>query len=252
MPWNVMFAGGSSPHLVMADSSMSVMRFLDWFPLSVSIYANRSFLAPPAGMGPGMRDIWEQMTPKAYTSVVDARLAAGYAALATSAGRRPVVRYARDLQLSEFHLGENLILLGSASANPWVELFEDQLDFRIVLDPVRGFTVHDRHPRAGEPATREAPTTSGKTGEAWATLSLVNGLDGRGRVLIAQGTSMEGTEVAGNLALTRSEELARVLRQCGVDPGGTEGRFEILLRLDATGGSASRSQIVTARCGARP
>jgi hypothetical protein len=175
-------------------------------------------------------------------------MAAGYASLATAAGYRPVIRFARDLQLSDFHLGENLILLGSTSSNPWVELFEDQLDFQLQLDQTHGATVTVRHQEPGDPASLTSHISSGRTGEAYATLALVHGLDRRGSVLIAQGTSMEGTDVAGSLAVMRPEELAAVLRRCGIDPTNPSGRFEILLRLDATAGSARASSILATRC----
>jgi hypothetical protein len=76
---------------------------------------------------------------------------------------------------------------------------------------------------------------------------LVNGLDGRGRVLIAQGTNMEGTDLAGELALN-PDRMATELRRCGIDPANPSGRFEILLRLDATAGSASASAVLARRC----
>ncbi len=227
---------------------MGALRYLSWFPLSVPVYANRSFLAPPSGLSPEFLAVWNQVAPKAYTSIVDARLAASYASLAAAAGRKPVLRYARDLQLSDFHLGDNLILLGSSSSNPWVELFQDQLDFRLDLDQSGRFTVTVQHPKPDDPTFLASHVSSGTTGEAYATLALVNGLDGRGAVLIAQGTNMEGTDVAGSLAITRPEELATVLRRCGIEPTNPSARFEILLRLDATAGSAVTSSILATRC----
>lgn len=248
LPWITLFNGGSVPHVILADASMGVLRYLDWFPLSLSFYANRTFLVRPPHFSPETRMMWDEIAPKSYTGLGDARLAAAYASLAAAGGCKPVIRFARDLRLSDFHLGENMFLLGSSSANPWVELFEDQLDFHFRLDRTRGVTVTVRHPRAGDPAFLTSRISSGKTGEAYATLALVRGLDGRGSVLIAQGTTMEGTEVAGSLALTQTEQLAAALRGCGLDPVKPSGTFEILLRLDATGGSASKSSILATRC----
>jgi len=248
LPWTALFNSGAVPQLIVADAGMGYLRYLDWFPLSLPVYANRSFLNPPSGLPPAMRSVWDEVAPKAHTSVVDARLAAGYASLAVVAGRKPLIRFARDLQLSDFHLGENLILLGSNSSNPWVDLFEDQLDFHFHLDRTRGVTVTVRHPKSGDPASFTSPISSGRTGEAYATLALVRGLEGRGSVLIAQGTTMEGTDVAGGLALTRTAELAAALSRCGIDPARPSGTFEILLHLDATAGSASKSSILATRC----
>jgi hypothetical protein len=248
LPWTALFNGNLPPHLILADSGIGNLRYLNWFHLSVPVYANRGFLVPPPGLSPEFREVWDQLAPRAYTSIVDARLATAYASLASAAGGKPALRYARDLQLSDFHLGDNLILLGSSSSNPWVELFQDQLDFQLNLDQSRRVTVTVRHPKPSDPTSLTTHVSSGTTGEAYATLALVNGLDGRGAVLIAQGTNMEGTDVAGSLAITRPDELAAVLRRCGIDPTDPSSRFEILLRLDATAGSALTSSILATRC----
>jgi len=248
LPWTALFAHNSAPQLIVADSGLGNLRFIYWFPLSLSIYANRSFLNEPPGLNPDDHFVWEQTAPKAHTSAVDARLAASYAALATVAKSTPVIRFARDVQISDFHLNQNFILLGSSSANPWVELFDDQLDFHYHLDRTRGVTITVKNPRPGDPQTLQSPISSGKTGQAYATLALVRGLDGQSSVLIAQGSTMEGTEVAGTLALTRTEELAGILRRCGLDPASPTGTFEILLRLDAAAGSALKSSVLATRC----
>jgi len=247
LPWTALFSGGA-PRLILADSGVGNLRYLNWFPLSVSVYANRGFLLPPPSLSPQFRDVWDQVAPKAHTSISDARLAAAYATLSSTAGTKPILRFARDLQLSDFHQGENLILLGSSSANPWVELFEDQLDFHITLDQPRRVTVTVSNPKPSDPKILTTEVSSGTTGEGYAALALVNGLDNRGAVLIAQGTNMEGTDVAGSLAMTRPEELAGVLRGCGIDPTNPSARFEILLRLNATAGSALKSSILATRC----
>lgn len=115
------------------------------------------------------------------------------------------------------------------------------------FDPVRGNRVEIRHVRPGDPAALASSVASGTTGKAYATLALVNGLDGRGRVLIAQGTNMEGTDLAGEMALN-PERMAAELRRCGIDPGKPGGRFEILLRLNTTAGSARSSAVLATRC----
>ncbi|MCE5307932.1 MAG: hypothetical protein LLG20_09825 [Acidobacteriales bacterium] len=248
LPWVALFNGPLPPQLVLADSGIGSLRYLQWFSLSVPVYANRSYMVPPSGLSPEYRDVWQQVAPKAYTSIVDARLATAYAPLAMAAGHEPVLRYARDLQLADFHSANNLILLGSSSSNPWVQLFQDQLDFQLELDQSRRVTVTVLHPKPGDPSSLSTDVSSGTTGVAYASLALINGLDGRGAVMIAQGTNMEGTDVAGNLAMTRPDELAAVLRGCGIQPTDLSARFEILLRLDATAGSTVKSSVLATRC----
>ena len=247
LPWVALFEGGHTPQLIMADSAMGTLRAFQAFPTSLEDYSNRRFLSPPEGLPEYYLRPWNMIARKGFTSIADARIAAAYAPLAVAAGRVPVIRSARDFSLSDFRHGDNLILLGSNASNPWVELFQDQMDFLLRFEADRPNRVEIRHPHPGDPAALATGVTSGATGEAYATLSLVNGLDGRGRVLIVQGTNMEGTDLAGELA-ANPESMANALRRCGVDPANPAVRFEILLRLNTTAGSATDSSVLATHC----
>jgi hypothetical protein len=145
-------------------------------------------------------------------------LAAELAQAAMSAGPTVLIRSARNVQVGDFRYGENLMLLGSAAAKPWVELFQDKLDFHIQLDPVlpkqKG---RDQNPGPRDPKALLSSISTANTGESYASLPLVKGLRrGRRNALIAQGT-MEGTDLAGELAF-RPDDLARILSGCGAGP----------------------------------
>jgi hypothetical protein len=244
LPWVALFDGGQSPRLVMSDSGMGALRLLRPFPVSLEDYANRRFLEPAPELPSAFRAPWRELAHRQLTSVANARIAAGFSQLARAAGRKAVVSFARDLQLSDFHRGDNLILLGSDSANPWVELYQDQLNFQVRFDPVlQRQSIHMRDPAPGAPSDLPASVTTGTTGEAYATLALVNGLDGRGTVLIIQGTNMEGTDLAGELALTDGL-LTTQLKRKGVNVTDPSARFEVLFRLSATAGSTLASEVL--------
>lgn len=247
LPWVALFDGGQSPRLVMSDSGMGALRLLRPFPVSLEDYANRRFLEPASDLPLEFRAPWRELAHRQLTSVANARIAAGYSQLARAAGRKPVVSFARDLQLSDFHRGDNLILLGSDSANPWVQLYQDQLNFQVRFDPVlQRQSIHIGAPAPGAPSELPASVTTGTTGEAYATLALVSGLDGRGTVLIIQGTNMEGTDLAGELALTPGL-LTTQLERKGVNIADPTARFEVLFRLSATAGSTLASEVLATR-----
>jgi hypothetical protein len=247
LPWVALFDGGQSPRLVMSDSGMGALRLLRPFPVSLEDYANRRFLEPAPELPAAFRAPWRELAQRQLTSVANARIAAGYSQLARAAGRKAVVSFARDLQLSDFHRGDNLILLGSDSANPWVQLYQDQLNFQVRFDPVlQRQSIHIGAPAPGAPSDLPASVTTGTTGEAYATLALINGLDGRGTVLIIQGTNMEGTDLAGELALT-SGLLTTQLKRKGVSVTDPSARFEVLFRLSATAGSTLASEVLATR-----
>lgn len=248
LPWTSIFAGGRQPMLILADSAMGSLRMFAELPVSVEDYANRKFMVPPPHLPAEKAHAWQEMAVKQMTSLADARIAAGLGALANSAGRGISVRLAREVQLGDFHRGENVILLGSSASNPWVELFQDQLDFQIHYDPARSRQgVRIRNPKPDDPAGFSESVQTGVTGEAYAAIALVNGLDGKGRVLILQGANMEGTDVAGQLALD-SERTSAELRKCGINPAAAQANFELLLRLRTVAGSTRRSEVIAAHC----
>jgi hypothetical protein len=129
LPWLAMFDGGKTPRLILADSSMGALRELHPFPASVEDYANRKFLTPPTGLRPDLTGVWNSIATRRHTSMASARVAAEFSPLALAAGRSPVILGAREVNLGDFHRGENFILVGGSSSTPWVELFEDQMDF---------------------------------------------------------------------------------------------------------------------------
>jgi hypothetical protein len=247
LPWVALLDGGQSPRLVMADSGMGSLRIFQPFSVSLEDYANRRFLKPAPNLQDDFQAPWRELAERQLTSVANARIAAGFAQLARSIGRRPVISFARDLQLGDFHRGDNLILLGSDSANPWVQLFQNQLNFQVHFDPALSRqSIHLQQPVPGIPPDLPASVTTGTTGQAYATIALINGLDGRGTVLILQGTNMEGTDLVGEMALS-SDSLLKGLTEHGIDPSDATARFEVLFRLSATAGSRLASDVLATR-----
>lgn len=247
LPWVALFDGAKTPRLILSDTSMGALRELRPFRASVEDYANQRYLTPPPDLRPEFLDAWNSLALKRHTSMACARMAAEYAPLALAAGRPALILGARDARLSDFHRGDNFIFMGSSSSNPWVELFHDQMDFLIHFQPGGPSNVEIRNPRPGDPQNLVTYVPSGRTGQAYATLALLRGLDGRGRVLVVQGTNMEGTDLAAGLALNPDAMTAH-LQGCGIDPTNPAGRFEILLRLNATAGSASSSTVLAVHC----
>ena len=63
------------------------------------------------------------------------------------------IRYARDLKLDDLK-GNNIILIGAKEANPWVELFEQHMNF--TFDDKRDtydFVITNKNPQPGESQT---------------------------------------------------------------------------------------------------
>ena len=92
-----------------------------------------------------------ELGTRRYTSIVDLNLVLRLSRLKQVVPQRMLVCYARDLRMDDVRSG-NAILLGSVDANPWVGLFEQQLNFRFSFDPKSDSApvILNQHPLAGE------------------------------------------------------------------------------------------------------
>ncbi|HEU0138202.1 MAG TPA: hypothetical protein VFQ79_00755, partial [Bryobacteraceae bacterium] len=167
---------------------------------------------------------------------------------ATSPRTRTVIRFARSLQVRDFHSG-NAIILGSRRANPWVELFESKLNFTVVYDSAaHRIHIANRSPRPGESREYVMESSEAKTGQSYGLISLVPNLSRSGRILILQGLNMEGTEAVGEFALT-PQLMGQLLAAIGAAEGEPVPAFEVLIKLQAIGGAAKDTEIIAVRRG---
>jgi hypothetical protein len=162
-------------------------------------------------------------------------------------GDRLWLRSARDLKTHDLEEG-NFIFVGSPASNPWVSLFEDQLNFVEVKLAGAPGSIVNRHPGPGELQRYSGIGSTGSSGEDYAALALLSSASRRGNVLILQGLQQEGTEAASLLVST--EEGRAALRAALHISSGTPARgvfFEALIRAKVVGGSAAGTEIVATR-----
>jgi hypothetical protein len=137
----------------------------------------------------------------------------------------------------------NLILIGSESFNPWISLYKPGLDFTIDWDYARDiYTVVNRAPKAGETAkfifdrhTRDQPN--------YTHIALLDNVQGAGRVLIVEGTTMGTTYGAVNFF--RSQSLWQPVLAAATDAHGHVHNFEVLLSSQFVRGGTSNTRIVS-------
>ncbi|MBZ5581676.1 MAG: hypothetical protein LAQ30_05615 [Acidobacteriia bacterium] len=182
-----------------------------------------------------------------YTSFVSAVAASRVSAMLETTGRTALLTPARKLLMEQFKGEQPVILLGSATANPWAEVFRESLTFAIEIEPVTRLQYVANHaPLSGEPP-RWQPTPAAASPRAdYAILSLIPNLTGKGWVLLVAGTSAEGTGAASEL-LTDPSRLRAELLARGINPIGRVQRLELLLRVQSQGMDARRYQVIASR-----
>jgi hypothetical protein len=195
--------------------------------------------------GPTTEKDWlANLGSRRYTSVVDLEEILSLERLARGAGRDLQVRYARDLRPNDLKSG-NVILIGASEANPWVELFERNMNFIFKDNYKTGiFSVVNRSPKAGEPAHWDSVWNDPQR-RVFGLVAYVPTLTGDGNALILEGTSMSGTEAARDFVMDDSQLLPFLKKIQRAD--GSLPHFELLLGTQNMSASALRSNLLSWR-----
>jgi hypothetical protein len=242
--WVQLFQPNRNTLIVPADSGFGILQNLTGRLAGLEDYANGNYLLdlkPVPGLSSeNLNDLRQQR----YTSVVCLNIAAMLAQLPEFSGSHSEIRYARSITTEDL-TSSNAILLGSTHTNPWVSLFEKDLNFRLEYMPeVDQSFVLNQHPGASEQA-RYANGTAGTANLTYGAIDYLPSLDGKGHVLIIQGLNMAATQAAAD-TLFNSNEMRPILKQAAL-PNGSLKSFELLVETRSIGASAPGGQIIATR-----
>lgn len=244
MVWSAIFKKDRQTLIVSSDDGLVLLQELTKTPVSLDDYLSGTYLEKmPLPKDPmPLSASW--LNAHQYTSMADLSLAMRLARVPEGMRERPQVRYARDVRMDDLK-DTNVILIGGIGANPWVGLFENQLNFAIDYDwkASRGY-VGNKSPRNGE-QPRYEETGPDKVRHNYGVLAFLRGVSGQGDALLFEGTGMAGTESAADF-LFNEESFGAFARQIG----STRGRmphFEVLLETANVGGNAPQERVVAYR-----
>ncbi|MGC4055521.1 MAG: hypothetical protein QM757_42390 [Paludibaculum sp.] len=229
--WNAFSPPGQETTIVIADAAFSAVQDMLHRPILLSEYVSRGYRAEleRPDYSAEKKDVLRYLMERRYTSLADVMLMKRLWAARILDPAHTSVLYARDLNLRNFQKG-NHILVGSRRAVPWVDLFDESLDFHFLYDEkTRSVRVENRRPAAGEPASFSLAEAGKGIGERFSVVAFLPNSGKTGNILILSGQEMSGTEAAANLVTTDrlfQEVLAKL-------PKRTEGvpHFEALLRV---------------------
>jgi hypothetical protein len=246
--WSRILPAGQTAEVVIADSCLSIFQDLTRQPVGLQDYVNRTYLEMLSrpGLEPEFRRALDTIMSRRYTSMADVDILRRLFALSGPGGSRMNVYFARDFP-AESMGSANLILLGSKRSNPWVGLYESQLNFQFENnDAADTSSVLNKAPRAGEKSRYTIAESSPSPMEAYGEVAFLPNTSHTGNVLIIQGTGMQGTDAAGKLA-TGEDSFAQVVKL--VRPGGRGPlpHFEVLLKNRIVGGTVQGFQIIAWR-----
>ena len=129
----MLFDGQQAATIVCADSGLVVAQSIIHQPISLEDYVQMDYGRNAPQLTPDQRSLLRAIQGWQFTDITDVRLVQRMSRLNTNFWDRVLVRSARTVQLQDFKNG-NIVLLGSSHSNPWILLFEPQLNFRFGFD----------------------------------------------------------------------------------------------------------------------
>ena len=242
--WGSLFAPDHPALVVCSDTGLTIFENLTHSNVKLAEYLSGDYRVHPGAPTGATPEVLKVLAEHRYTSIVDTEIVSKLYHAAGVSGNRVQVRYARDVRPNDLK-GGTAILLGTQEGNPWVELFEDRMNFVFQHNREWGsFSVVNRSPQANEPArydTRQGDPMH----KVYGLVALRPNLGGSGQVLILEGTSMAGTESAADFVFDDGR-LLPFLEKIQM-PNGSLPYFELLLQSNNMNGNASQSEIVAYR-----
>jgi hypothetical protein len=236
--WSGFMDGKRPTDIVLSDSSFALFQSIDHKGFSFNDYLRRQYVKGDAELSPDVQAIESLILGKNLGNWCEYRVAQHIIAL-NPGGQNLHLYNSRDYTPALIKQ-DNLILIGSRTANPWEELFENRLNFVIQADSKGTLPtiLINRSPLKGEPSSFPTTPTVG-----YATVAYLPNPEHSGKILLIQGTGAEATEAAGEFVL--SEDTLTSLRKLG--SGSELPYFEIVLKASMVSGTPITVTLVSHR-----
>jgi hypothetical protein len=242
--WTYFFRPHQITTFVAADSGLVLFHRMTAKDTTLAEYLSRDFSRETRGLSSERVEEVLNMGNRRYTSFVDLNMFRRLERLPYATSDRLEVKYARDIQMDDLKQG-NIILSGSRGANPWIDLYEADMNFIGTNDAVHHtYSFTNRHPLTGETSSFSVTETDPKQ-RILGVLAFLSNLDGSGNALIVEGNSMAGTEAISDF-LFDDDALLPFLRNV-TRPNGTLSHFEVLIESNSVNGSAGPFHVLAYR-----
>ena len=245
--WRQFFAGNRDTDLIVADSCISLFTDMVNAPVSLQDYINRNYLLGTIGAerDAGKRRELQLLMSRRYTSMADVLTVQRISYQGALDQKNVSIYFARDYPSQRLR-SMNVILLGSKRSNPWVEAFEQKMNFRMEYDQTSGDNrVRNLHPRPGETASYVVPGGTHDPRESLAVIAYLPNAGGTGSAVILEGTGLPSTMAAGEAFV--SNGFQKIAQALPMPAGSRVPYFEALLRTDAVGASVVSFSVLATR-----
>jgi hypothetical protein len=229
--------------VVLPDDSLSLITDLVHHPISLGDYLDRTYMrdVQASDLSPDRKFDLDQVY--SHNLITFGGVRASQQMLAQIPAASPT-----HLTLSRYYTADaikrnNVILIGGKKANPWVHLFDDQLNFVTDFDNQHSIAfIGNLHPKPGEQARYEVSYQP----NALVGYSVIGYLPNPGRTgnaIIVAGTDSDATDAAAEF-LTSEDALERLQNTLHVK---TLPYFEVLLKTSRLSGTSLSSEMLAYR-----
>ena len=242
--WTQLFQQNRNTLIVPADSGLGILENLSRRTVTVDQYANESYL-PEMARAAGLDDRnFNDLGHQRYTSVVDLDIVARLARLPEYLASRTQTRYARSVTIDDIK-DSNAILIGSKHTNPWVALFEKNMNFTLEYTSTvdESYIVNQAPVGSEQRIYRNGSYDS--SGPTYGVIAYLPNLDGAGHVLIIEGLNMAATQAAAEI-LFNPKIIGPQLQRARL-PNGTVRPFELLVQTNSIAATSPGAQILATR-----
>jgi hypothetical protein len=205
--WSEILAPGKTTQVVLSDPGIVMLSLAAGRRIRFPDLGNRPFQSPLDSMNasPEYKSLLRGITSAQLTTLSDLELVRSITELGISDPGALNVVVARDFRIRDLN-SSNSILIGYGLSNPWVEVFQQTINFVLDLDTATNTkSITNLHPNRGEPdrfllgdAQKADPT------QGFATVDLFPNPAHSGKVMIISAVDVPGTEAAIRFLTTES------------------------------------------------
>jgi len=242
--WRQLFGNGQTTYAVLADVNLMIFENLIGRTIPVSDYETHEFerLAEQYIPDAAQRALAHEVVRRVATSVSDVLAARDFGVQAAAQHLTVNVLSARDSS-SSLVASQNTILLGSLRSNPWVSLFESELNFQTEYqEKPAAMRFVNRSPLPGEQPGY--PAEWRKTG--YCRVAFLTNPKRTGNVLVISGSDVISTE-AGARFVTSEDSIRQLRQKLGLRQGEPFPHFEVLLKTQVLNDSIPWFELVAYR-----
>lgn len=243
---SLMLANGKPTTVVVSDSNLEAYRMIFRRIVPLDAYLDYSYLHPPSDFPKNTlsHGAWTYIGATAQTSMSSMIIASEIQA--ASAPEDIGIKYPHDLNMRDIEHG-NYIFLGGPWINPWEQLFESRLNFRVVPlqnEPWRS-SIHNMTPLPSEPAVY-ALHNQGALEISYLRFALLRNQSNDGYIVLLGGTTEEAVE-AGAGFLISQPRMDSLLKTFHVASPRQLPSLEVVIETSGLNGVPENFRIVAER-----